>query len=73
MLFPLDFAKTSWDLHEKTIELHEKHINFHEKQTWISSGPVEACESSEISRSRFQSSDPLIFNIEFFNIFAFYY
>ena len=50
---PFDFAKTTCDFHEKTIELHEKHTNLHEKQVWISRGPVEAYESSEISRSRF--------------------
>ena len=29
-------------------------------QVWMSTGSVEDCESSEIPRSRFQSSDPLI-------------
>ena len=58
--YPFDFAKTSCDLHDKTIELLENHINLHKKLIWISRGLVEACESSEISISRFQSSDPFI-------------
>ena len=60
---PFDFAKTSWDLHEKKIELYEKHINLHEKHVWISRRLVEPCESSEIPRSRFQSIDSLIYYI----------
>ena len=52
-------------LNEKKKELHEKHINLHEKQAWISRGLAKACESSEISISRFQSSDPLINQTEF--------